>query len=68
LLAIAELGAAAIPWLVGVLSAATSSLRIGLGILAVDLASVLVMASLIPLPSRISRNGAIRAFRTETPQ
>lgn len=68
LLAIAELGAAAVPWIVGVVSAATSSLRIGLGILAVDLASVLVLASIIPLPGATPRKDALPTLRAEAPE
>jgi MFS transporter, FHS family, glucose/mannose:H+ symporter len=68
LLAIAELGAAAIPWLVGVISAVTSSLRIGLGVLAVDLASVLILASIVPLSAAAARKGTVSTLRAEAPQ
>lgn len=67
LLAIAELGAAAIPWVVGVISAETSSLRIGLGILAVDLASVLILASMIPLPAEAARKSTASPLHAEAP-
>lgn len=67
LLAIAELGAAAIPWLVGVISAVSSSLRIGLGILAVDLAVVLILASIIPLRAAAARKGTVSTLRAEAP-
>jgi MFS transporter, FHS family, glucose/mannose:H+ symporter len=53
-LAVAELGAAGIPWLVGVVSAATASLRSGLAILLADLAIILALASLLPLPLAVA--------------
>lgn len=68
LLAIAELGAAAIPWFVGIVSAATSNLRIGLGILALDLASVLVLASIIPLTGASPRASEVSTIRAEARQ
>lgn len=68
LLAIAELGAAAVPWLVGVVSAATANLRVGLGILAVDLASVLVLASVIPLTGATPRPRDVPTLRSKAPE
>ena len=67
MLAIAELGAAGIPWMVGVVSAATGSLRIGLALLLADLASVFVLASLIHLPQRIANSAAGQTPGFEAP-
>jgi len=60
MLTIAELGAATLPWVVGVISAASGSIRIGLAVLLVDIFGVFIFASLIHLPSPVPLDRAGR--------
>ncbi|HTV59480.1 MAG TPA: MFS transporter [Verrucomicrobiae bacterium] len=68
MLAIGELGAAGIPWVVGVISAVVGSLRFGLSLLLADLGAVFLLATIIHLPQDIDGMRRAPAVELETPR
>lgn len=68
MLAIGELGAGGIPWVVGVVSALAGSLRFGLALLLADLGAVFLLATIIQLPRHVGEMRGASTVGLETPR